>query len=174
MADRILTTHAGSLPRPLALTGLYARSAAGGQVDEAEMARAGKAALTDILARQAAAGIDIANNGEQQREAFFLYLRHRLSGIGGRWKRPARGDVAEYPDFAEAMANALDGKVAVSNMDPPMMNRNSRRDGCRNVTQSRAGTANTQAASGASKGGNATVCSSAVSTRTARAHSQPA
>ncbi len=120
MNDRILTTHAGSLPRPLALTGLYARRAAGGQVDEAELAAAGRAALADVLKRQAEAGVDVANNGEQQREAFFLYLRHRLSGIGGQWKRPARGDVAQYPDFAEAMANALDGKVAVSNMDPPM------------------------------------------------------
>lgn len=120
MADRILTTHAGSLPRPLALTGLYARSAAGGEVDPEELAAAGKAALVEVLKRQEESGVDIANNGEQQREAFFLYLRHRLSGIGGRWKRPARGDVAEYPDFAEAMANAVDGKVAVSNMDPPM------------------------------------------------------
>mgnify|MGYP003700774259 CR=1 FL=1 len=119
MADRILTTHAGSLPRPLALTGLYARSAAGGAVDEAELAAAGKAALTDILAKQAAARVDIANNGEQQREAFFLYLRHRLSGIGGRWKRPPRGDVARYPDLGEAQAAAAAEKVAVSNMDPP-------------------------------------------------------
>ncbi len=119
MADRILTTHAGSLPRPLALTGLYARRAAGGAVDEAELARAGKAALIDILARQAESGVDIANNGEQQREAFFLYLRHRLSGLGGQWQRPPRADVADHPDFQEAMANALDGKIAVSNMEPP-------------------------------------------------------
>jgi methionine synthase II (cobalamin-independent) len=119
MAERILTTHAGSLPQPLALTGLYARSAAGGVVDEAELAAAGKAALTDILARQAESGVDIANNGEQQREAFFLYLRHRLSGLGGRWNRPQRADLVDYPDFAEAMANALDGKIGVSNMEPP-------------------------------------------------------
>ncbi len=37
MLDRILTTHAGSLPRPLALTGLYARSAQGGEVNTAEL-----------------------------------------------------------------------------------------------------------------------------------------
>ncbi|MGZ0186643.1 MAG: methionine synthase, partial [Alphaproteobacteria bacterium] len=119
MSERILTTHAGSLPRPLALTGLYARRAAGGVVDEAELAAAGKVALTDILARQAESGVDIANNGEQQREAFFLYLRHRLSGLGGRWNRPPRADLVDHPDFAEAMANALDGKIGVSNMEPP-------------------------------------------------------
>lgn len=119
MPDRILTTHAGSLPRPLELTGLYARSAAGGAVDEAELAAAGKAALDDVVRRQAEVGIDIANNGEQQREAFFLYLRHRLSGIGGRWKRPQRADVARYPDLVEVHAAEAETKVAVSNMDPP-------------------------------------------------------
>ena len=74
---RILTTHAGSLPRPLALTGLYARSSQGGHVDPFELVESGKAALTGILQSQADAGVDIANNGEQQREALFLYLRHR-------------------------------------------------------------------------------------------------
>jgi 5-methyltetrahydropteroyltriglutamate--homocysteine methyltransferase len=116
---RILTTHAGSLPRPLALTGLYARSSQGGHVDPVELAEAGKAALTGILQSQADAGVDIANNGEQQREAFFLYLRHRLSGIGGRWERKPQADVAAYPDFQAAMAAANAEKTAVSNFQPP-------------------------------------------------------
>lgn len=72
MADRILTTHAGSLPRPLALTGLYARSAQGGEVNEAELSAAGRDALFHIIKQQAENGVDIANNGEQQREAFFF------------------------------------------------------------------------------------------------------
>ena len=38
--DRILTTHTGSLPRPAALTDLYARRAAGETVDEAATALA--------------------------------------------------------------------------------------------------------------------------------------
>ena len=117
---RILTTHAGSLPRPLELTGLYARRSQGGSVNEAELAAAGKAALTDILRIQAECGIDIANNGEQQREAFFLYLRHRLSGLGGAWVRPPRADVVDHPDFAEMMAAQTEAKVAVSNMHAPM------------------------------------------------------
>lgn len=119
MTDRILTTHAGSLPRPLALTGLYARSAQGGAVDAGELAAAGKAAMLDVLARQAAVGIDIANNGEQQREAFFLYLRHRLAGLGGRWNRPVRAELASHPDFAEMMAEQAAIRPVVSNMEPP-------------------------------------------------------
>lgn len=68
---RILTTHTGSLPRSPALVELYVRKARGESVDE-ELAAAGHAAMEDVVRRQRDAGIDIGNNGEQQREAFFL------------------------------------------------------------------------------------------------------
>ena len=70
--DRILTTHTGSLPRPRELTQLYWRRARGEAVDEAEIERLGRDAVRGIVARQRAAGIDIGNNGEQQRDSFFL------------------------------------------------------------------------------------------------------
>ena len=69
--DRILTTHTGSLPRPPELTRLYARHVRGEAVDTGEIARAGHAALQGIIPKQVAAGIDIGNNGEQQREVSF-------------------------------------------------------------------------------------------------------
>ena len=117
--DRILTTHTGSLPRPEALTRLYARRARGEAVDEAEIASAGRAALRAIVPKQLAAGIDIGNNGEQQREGFFLYLRHRMSGIGGSWQRRAAADVEHYPLFRQARQQFLAGREAVSNFQPP-------------------------------------------------------
>ena len=83
--NRILTTHTGSLPRPAALTALYARRAAGEPVDEAAIDAAGKAATRHVVRQQIAAGIDVGNNGEQMREAFFLYVRHRMTGFGGTW-----------------------------------------------------------------------------------------
>jgi len=69
-----------------------------------------------VVPRQIEAGIDIGNNGEQQREAFFLYVRHRMSGFGGSWNRRIFADIARYPGFraeAEALAAA---KVSVSNV----------------------------------------------------------
>jgi len=119
MSDRILTTHAGSLPRPLALTGLYARSAQGGEVNTAELNEAGRDALFHVLEQQSENGVDIANNGEQQREAFFLYLRHRLTGLGGRWTRPPRAELISHPDFAEMMKEQASLRPVVSNMEPP-------------------------------------------------------
>jgi 5-methyltetrahydropteroyltriglutamate--homocysteine methyltransferase len=97
--DRILTTHTGSLPRPAALTSLYVRRSRGEAIDAAELDREGKAAVREVVAKQIAAGVDIPNNGEQQREAFFLYVRHRMSGFGGGWTRKVFADVTHYPAF---------------------------------------------------------------------------
>src|ERR1700730_12958574 len=112
--DRILTTHTGSLPRPPELTRLYVRRARGEAVDPAALAAAGKAALAWIVPKQREAGIDIGNNGEQQRESFFLYLRHRLSGLGGSWERPSRADIDHYPEFKRMWAEQHANKTQVS------------------------------------------------------------
>jgi 5-methyltetrahydropteroyltriglutamate--homocysteine methyltransferase len=97
--DRILTTHTGSLPRPPELTRLYVRQARGESVDPAELDRLGQEALRSILRKQAEAGTDIGNNGEQQREGFFLHIRHRMSGFGGSWQRRTRADAPRYLVF---------------------------------------------------------------------------
>jgi 5-methyltetrahydropteroyltriglutamate--homocysteine methyltransferase len=111
--DRILTTHTGSLPRPADLVALYVRKGRGEAVDDA-LAEAGHAAMQDVVRRQRDAGIDIGNNGEQQREAFFLYVRSRMSGFGGAWNRPTRGDVDRYPLYREALAREAANAVMVS------------------------------------------------------------
>jgi 5-methyltetrahydropteroyltriglutamate--homocysteine methyltransferase len=113
--DRILTTHTGSLPRPAALTALYVRRAGGEAVDEAMLERLGQDSTLDVVRKQIASGIDIGNNGEQQREAFFLYVRHRMSGFGGGWSRKPFADVARYAGFREWLG-AQDGSKSLSNV----------------------------------------------------------
>jgi 5-methyltetrahydropteroyltriglutamate--homocysteine methyltransferase len=116
---RILTTHTGSLPRPPELTRLYVRRARGESVDAAELERLGRAALRGIVRKQAEASVDIGNNGEQQREGFFLHIRHRMSGFGGSWQRRTRADALRYPVFRQMMEQQLAAREAVSNMGPP-------------------------------------------------------
>ena len=114
-SQRILTTHTGSLPRPAALTELYASRAAGKAVDEAALEAAGKVATRHVVRQQIAAGIDIGNNGEQQREAFFLYVRRRMSGFGGSWTRRTMADVARYPGYQAWAAEQDTARSSVSN-----------------------------------------------------------
>ena len=101
--ERILTTHTGSLPRPPELTRLYVRRARGESVDAAEIEKLGRAALRGIVKKQAEAGVDIANNGEQQREGFFLHIRHRMSGFGGSWQRRTRAEPELSPNFGDGV-----------------------------------------------------------------------
>ena len=117
--DRILTTHTGSLPRPPELTRLYVRRARGESVDPAELDRLGREALRGIVRKQVEAGVDLGNNGEQQREGFFLHIRHRMSGFGGSWQRRTRADALRYPVFRQMMEQQLASREAVSNMGPP-------------------------------------------------------
>src|SRR5580658_2571666 len=112
--SRILTTHTGSLPRPRELTRLYAMRASGQPVDEAAIERAGRDAVRTIVRKQREAGIDVGNNGEQQRDSFFLYLRARLSGLGGSWERPSRADVDRYPEFKRMWTEQHASRTQVS------------------------------------------------------------
>ncbi|MDP6874719.1 MAG: cobalamin-independent methionine synthase II family protein [Alphaproteobacteria bacterium] len=116
---RILTTHAGSLPRPPALVQMFADRVQGRTVDTAALAAAIEAATNWALPKQLEAGIDIPNNGEQPRDAFFLYVRHRMSGFTGLGTRRPPADVARYPGF-QAMRDSLTAnKVAVTNFNVP-------------------------------------------------------
>jgi 5-methyltetrahydropteroyltriglutamate--homocysteine methyltransferase len=112
--DRILTTHTGSLPRPENLTRLFVRRALGESVDPDEIAAAGRDAIRAVVPKQAEAGIDVGNNGEQQRESFFLYLRERLTGLGGTWQRPSRADVERYPVFKKRWLQQTSSQSRVS------------------------------------------------------------
>jgi 5-methyltetrahydropteroyltriglutamate--homocysteine methyltransferase len=112
--SRILTTHTGSLPRPRELTRLYALRACGDSVDEAEIDQLGRDAVRAVVRKQREAGIDVGNNGEQQRDSFFLYLKGRLSGLGGSWQRPSRADIDRYPDFKRIWTEQHASRTQVS------------------------------------------------------------
>ncbi len=102
--SRILTTHAGSLPRPRALVEMMVRKSRREAVDAAAFERAVEESTRRVVARQLEVGIDVGNNGEQPRESFFTYVQHRLSGFGGSSQRPIMRDIVHYPSFLELKA----------------------------------------------------------------------
>jgi len=99
--DRILTTHAGSLPRPAALAELHGRRSRGEDVDADALRVAVAAATREVVDAQADAGIDVGNDGEQARESFVTYVQHRMTGFGGTSHRNMFLDLEEHPDFVE-------------------------------------------------------------------------
>jgi 5-methyltetrahydropteroyltriglutamate--homocysteine methyltransferase len=115
---RILTTHAGSLPRPKALVELFARASHGEPVDGAALADEVRTATEDAVAQQLAAGIDVGNDGEQPRESFFTYVRARMSGFGGQSERPIMRDLVRFTTFIERMMLEM-GRPQVSLLSAP-------------------------------------------------------
>ncbi len=103
--DRILTTHAGSLPRPSALQDRIRTLLSGQQFDEAALASEVKSAVSDVVRRQSDAGVDIISDGEQGKTGFLLYGNQRLSGFElveiqpGESQRAPRRDEAAFPEF---------------------------------------------------------------------------
>ena len=72
-------------------------------------------AVRDIVAAQAAAGIDIGNDGEQQRVGFQTYIPARMSGFGGESKRKVGKDFQEVPELIEMFLRRFPRRAKISN-----------------------------------------------------------
>jgi 5-methyltetrahydropteroyltriglutamate--homocysteine methyltransferase len=98
---RILTTHVGSLPRSEALSELLIDREEGKPLDEKQLAEEMDRAVRHVIAKQAEAGIDIGNDGEQQRVGFQTYVPRRMSGYAGESKRRVGRDFVAFPALTE-------------------------------------------------------------------------
>ncbi len=79
--DRILTTHAGSLPRPPDLLAMIEAGAEVHAVDANGFAARLRTAVGEIVNRQAELGIDVVDDGEYGKPGFVSYINERLSGF---------------------------------------------------------------------------------------------
>jgi len=104
-AQRILTTHTGSLPRPDDLIQMMWAKGDGAPVDEAALSRSIATAVQDAVDRQVAAGIDVVNDGEMSKPSYATYVKDRLHGFGGEAVQDyGFQDLADYPRSAEIVA----------------------------------------------------------------------
>jgi 5-methyltetrahydropteroyltriglutamate--homocysteine methyltransferase len=103
--DRILTTHVGSLPRNETLSDMLLRREAGEAFDQTEMAQELDKAVRHVVEKQAAAGIDIGNDGEQQRVGFQTYVPQRMSGFAGVSKRRRGMDFEQFPELVKYLSH---------------------------------------------------------------------
>jgi 5-methyltetrahydropteroyltriglutamate--homocysteine methyltransferase len=97
--DRILTTHAGSLPRPADLADLIWARMDGQQVDEAALEARIESAVGEVVDKQREVGIDVVSDGEMSKTGFSTYVGDRFSGFEGRSEFQS-DDVADFPELA--------------------------------------------------------------------------
>lgn len=78
---RILTTHAGSLPRPADLLVMVQAMAEGRPYDRDAYTRRVTSAVGEIVRRQVELGVDVIDDGEMGKPSFVTYVTDRLSGF---------------------------------------------------------------------------------------------
>lgn len=82
--ERILTTHAGSLPRPPDLTRMMWDLIDEKPSDTALLNARVKDAVADCVRKQRKAGIDVVSDGEMSKIGFSNYVMQRYSGFANR------------------------------------------------------------------------------------------
>ena len=100
--NRILTTHAGSLPRPTELDDAVERR-------DADYAATLRGAVADVVRKQVEAGVDVVNDGEFGKSSWAGYLTERLGGFEARPGPPAQAGLRgkDFVEFAEFYAEAM-------------------------------------------------------------------
>jgi 5-methyltetrahydropteroyltriglutamate--homocysteine methyltransferase len=99
---RIVTTHAGSLPRPDELSRLLFAHMTHQPYDAERLVRDTRRAVHDIVGKQIERGIDIVSDGEQSKTSFQYYVTERLSGMEEITPKPGQRRTREnmaFPQF---------------------------------------------------------------------------
>lgn len=102
----LLATHVGSLPRSQAVVDfLFARERA-----EVYDPAAFDACMTDhvsqVVARQVEAGIDIVSDGETSKISYATYVKDRYTGFAGDSPRNAPADLKLFPGFLKRLSES--------------------------------------------------------------------
>src|SRR5690349_15522609 len=113
--DRIIVSHAGTLPRPPEIVALLQQGEAG----KAELAARLPEAVKEIVRKQVEAGVDVVNDGEiPKRGTFSSYIQERLDGIEERGFGVGEGppprdvnarDRKDFPGFFSAGLGGFGG-----------------------------------------------------------------
>jgi 5-methyltetrahydropteroyltriglutamate--homocysteine methyltransferase len=72
-------------------------------------------AVHRVVDKQAAAGIDIANDGEQQRVGFQTYVPQRMTGFAGESKRRRGRDFEEFPELVALLMQRFPKRSRMQN-----------------------------------------------------------
>jgi 5-methyltetrahydropteroyltriglutamate--homocysteine methyltransferase len=99
--NRFLTTHTGSLPRPDDLIRMMYAKEEGVPVDTAALSARVRAAVAEVVRKQAEAGVDLINDGEMSKPSYATYVKDRLNGFGGTGNTFVYQDLADFPKLQQ-------------------------------------------------------------------------
>jgi 5-methyltetrahydropteroyltriglutamate--homocysteine methyltransferase len=124
--SRIISSHAGSLPRPDDLLQMNRTKQSGQPIDEAARAARIKSAVPEVVAKQVEAGIDVINDGEYGKTNFLNYVQDRLGGFERTGKMEQMGAMSDnrrdrslFPDFyQDELANRWGGRPQLACTGP--------------------------------------------------------
>ncbi len=101
--DRILTTHAGSLPRPPDLTQMMYDRADRKPVDQAKLEERIDSATAEVVRKQMECGLDVIHDGEFSKVGYSTYVTDRLTGFQGESEPIIAAEMQDYPEYWQRM-----------------------------------------------------------------------
>ena len=115
--DRILSTHVGSLARPHELLEVMREKEHGRDYDPEQFSELIAAAVRDVVAKQAEAGIDVVTDGEMGKVSFLTYVKERLGGfdqVEGETLLPPSWqlEIDDFPEYYKSYLGKYSSAVA--------------------------------------------------------------
>jgi 5-methyltetrahydropteroyltriglutamate--homocysteine methyltransferase len=102
--ERILTTHVGSLTRPVEIIDAMRARVNKEPYDQETFADSLRAGVSEVVRRQAEVGIDVVSDGEFGKSGFAAYINERLNGFERQPGNPGESGVSrgkDRRDFAD-------------------------------------------------------------------------
>ncbi|MFT6119439.1 MAG: 5-methyltetrahydropteroyltriglutamate--homocysteine methyltransferase [Yoonia sp.] len=103
--SKILTTHVGSLPRTQDVVDFIFARENDTPFEQADFDACMTKAVSETVAKQVAAGVDIVSDGETSKISYATYVKDRYTGFGGDSPRNAPADLKQFPSFLKRLAD---------------------------------------------------------------------
>lgn len=103
--SKILTSHVGSLPRTQEVVDFIFAREHGKDYDANAFDAAMTKAVSETVAKQKDAGIDIVSDGETSKISYATYVKDRYTGFDGDSPRNAPADLKKFPSFLKRLAD---------------------------------------------------------------------
>lgn len=101
----IPTTHVGSLPRTQEVVDFIFARENEVPYDQAGFDAAMTKAVSDTVAKQVAAGVNIVSDGETSKISYATYVKDRYTGFSGDSPRNAPADLKQFPSYLKRLAD---------------------------------------------------------------------